>query len=358
MRILIVKTSSLGDVIHALPALTDAMHAIPGLQADWLVEEAFAEIPTWHPAVELVIPTAIRRWRKNWLGTLRRGELGLLRHSLGQKQYDLIIDAQGLMKSALLGMLVKGPVAGYDRSSIKEPAASLFYRRRYQVSKGEHAVQRIRHLFAKALTYQFDASVIDYGIQLPHVKAQAPEQKPVIMFLHGTTWDSKHWPEQYWKELARIAIDAGYQVHIPWGSEVEHTRAMRIAENQADVTVLDKLSLSDLASELSTSAGVVAVDTGLGHLAAALNRPTVTVYGATNPSLSGTFGYHQLQLKAELPCSPCMKRQCHYRGSPRTDQFADQQPFVVQPACYRSAPPSEVFAHLQRTIIKAAEDRT
>jgi heptosyltransferase I len=357
LRILIVKTSSLGDVIHALPALTDAMRAIPDLQADWVVEEAFTEIPAWHPAVGRVIPIAIRRWRKNWISAWRRGELKLLRQSLTQTHYDQVIDAQGLIKSALLGLLANGPVAGYDRVSIKEPVASVFYRHRFQVSKGEHAVQRIRHLFAKALGYQFDASVIDYGIHLPRSVSDVPGRKPAITFLHGTTWASKHWPEQYWQELARIVTQEGYQVRIPWGSGQEHARAMRIAEGQADVVVLDKLSLSELASELSTSAGVVAVDTGLGHLAAALNRPTVTIYGATNPALSGTFGYHQLQLKAELACSPCMRRQCQYRGAPRTDQFGDEQPFVVEPACYRSAPPADVFAHLQRTMTKAAEDR-
>lgn len=357
MRILIIKMSSLGDVIHALPALTDAMHAIPGLQADWAVEEAFAEIPAWHPAVDQVIPVAIRRWRKHWLGAWQRGELKLLRKALAQTRYDLVIDAQGLLKSALIGMLANGSVAGYDRHSIKESAASVLYRHRFGVSKAEHAVQRIRQLFAQALDYRFDSSLIDYGLQMPVAASGSKEQQPVVMFLHGTSWESKHWPEHYWREMARIATASGYMVRIPWGSAQEQERATRIADNQPHVTVMEKSTLSDLACEFEASAGVVSVDTGLGHLAAALGKPTVTIYGATNPSLSGTFGNHQLQLTSDLACSPCMQRQCRYKGVPLSDQLADQSPFVVQPACYRSTPPADVFAHLQGVMTQVAEGR-
>jgi heptosyltransferase I len=358
LRILIIKMSSLGDVIHVLPALTDAMHAIPGLQADWVIEEAFAEIPAWHPAVHRVIPVAIRRWRNHWFGAWQRGELKLLRKALAHTHYDLVIDAQGLLKSALVGLLAQGPVAGYDRHSIKESAASVFYRHRFGVSTAEHAVLRIRQLFAKALGYRFDPSLIDYGMKMPVAMSGDTEQQPVVMFLHGTTWESKHWPEHYWREMARIATASGYKVRIPWGSAQEQQRAVRIADNQPYVTVMEKSTLSGLASELDASAGVVSVDTGLGHLAAALGKPTVTIYGATNPSLSGTFGHHQLRLKSDLACSPCMRRQCRYKGVPLSDQFAEESPFVVQPACYRSAPPAEVFAHLQRVMTQVAEARS
>ena len=102
MRVLLVKTSSLGDVIHTLPALTDAQRAIPGIQFDWVVEEGFAEIPAWHPAVAQVIPVAIRRWRKHPLQTLRSGEWRRFKARLRETHYDLVIDAQGLLKSAWL----------------------------------------------------------------------------------------------------------------------------------------------------------------------------------------------------------------------------------------------------------------
>ncbi len=355
MHILIVKTSSLGDIIHTLPAVSDAARAIPGLKIDWVVEEAFAEIPAWHPAVNRVIPVAIRRWRKNWWQNLFGGEVRRFRQLLRHTHYDLIIDAQGLLKSAFICRQAQGPVAGLDKNSIREPAASWFYQQRHAVPRAEHAVQRVRQLFAKALGYAFDANALDYGIVLPAMRATIhdSEAPTTLMFLHGTTWDSKHWPEPYWRELARMASDAGYRVKLPWGTADEEARAVKVAQGLIGVQVLPRMSLTALAGELSASDGVVAMDTGLGHLAAALNRPTVSIYGATNPFLSGTFGYHQLQLKSDLPCAPCMRKQCHYQGQPLTDTLADGTSFVVTPACYRSAPPGEVMAHLQRMISQA-----
>ena len=139
MRVLLVKTSSLGDVIHALPALTDAARAIPGITFDWVVEEGFAEIPTWHPSVGNVIPVAIRRWRKNLWETIKSGEWRRFKQRLRAEKYDLVIDAQGLLKSALLTRYVKAPVAGFDRDSAREPLASRFYQRRLAVARGQHA---------------------------------------------------------------------------------------------------------------------------------------------------------------------------------------------------------------------------
>lgn len=350
MRILIVKTSSLGDVIHTLPALTDAMQAIPGLCADWVVEEGFAEIPAWHPAVDQVITVAVRRWRRQWWNTLRAGELRQFVRTLRRQRYDLVIDAQGLVKSAVITRLARGRRVGLDRHSIKEAIATFAYQQTIAVPRGEHAVQRVRQLFAAALGYQFDPARIDYGLSsVP----DAPT-KPTLMFLHGTTWASKHWPVQYWRQLAMLAVAAGYQVRLPWGNIVEQERAQFIVEGLDAVEVLPRLSLSELAAQLRQCEGVVAVDTGLGHLAAALNRPTVSIYGATNPLLSGTFGYNQLQLRSDLACAPCMRRECQYRGQPLLDQSATGESFVVEPACYRSAAPAEVFAHLQRMMRQAS----
>ena len=354
MRILIVKTSSLGDVIHTLPALTDAYREIPGLRADWVVEESFADVPQWHPAVERVIPVAIRRWRKDWRRTWRSGQLGLFRQDLRQVEYDQVIDAQGLLKSALLTAMARGPVAGLDRSSAREPLAALFYRRRLRIPRAEHAVHRVRQLFAEVLKYQFDPGVIDYGLAQQFPVSPAPTvnlaEAPLLTFLHGTTWQSKHWPERYWRKLALLAQQAGYHVQLPWGNEAEYERAVRVADGLENVRVLDRTNLTDLAAYIAASAGVVAVDTGLGHLAAALNRPAVSIYGATNPTLSGTFGYHQLQLQSDLACSPCLRRECSYRGQPLVDEDADGNAFVVEPACYRAAPPEQILMHIGRMI--------
>jgi heptosyltransferase I len=351
LRILIIKTSSLGDVIHTLPALTDAVAAIPGLTADWVVEEAFAEIPSWHPAVENVIPVAVRRWRRNWWQALNSGELAAFRRQLRVHEYDVVIDAQGLVKSAIMTTMARGPKAGLDRNSIKEPLASRFYNQTVAVPRAEHAVQRVRQLFAAILSYVYDPQRIDYGLENSAALAVATDrEQPLLMFLHGTTWVSKHWPEAYWRELAHMAADAGYGIRLPWGNLVEQERAQRIAEGIPSAQVLDRLTLAGLAGVMRQCQGVLAVDTGLGHLSAALNRPTVSIYGATNPFLSGTFGYHQLQLKGSLPCSPCMRRQCEYQGEPLFDQTREQPMLNVEPACYRASAPAEVFVHLQRLI--------
>ncbi|OYW96322.1 MAG: lipopolysaccharide heptosyltransferase I, partial [Pseudomonadales bacterium 32-61-5] len=223
MRVLLIKTSSLGDVVHTLPALTDAQRAIPGIQFDWVVEEGFAEIPAWHPAVAQVIPVAIRRWRKNLLQTLRTGEWRRFKARLRETRYDLVIDAQGLLKSAWLTRYVKAPVAGLDRDSAREPMASRFYDRRYTVPRDQHALERVRQLFAQALGYELPQAIGDYG--LDRAQLAAPGEEPYLLFLHGTTWPSKHWPEAYWRELAERMSAFGWAIRLPWGNAEEKARA-------------------------------------------------------------------------------------------------------------------------------------
>jgi len=164
MRVLLIKTSSLGDVLHTLPALTDAAEAIPGIRFDWVVEEAFAEIPEWHPAVGRMIQVAIRRWRKAPLKAILSGEWTTFRRQLRAREYDLVLDAQGLIKSALLSRMAKGRVVGLDKNSAREPLASRFYQQGFPVERGEHAIVRLRKLFAKALDYELPTSALDYGI--------------------------------------------------------------------------------------------------------------------------------------------------------------------------------------------------
>lgn len=328
MRILVVKTSSLGDVIHALPALTDAMRAIPDLRADWLVEQAFAEIPSWHPAVETVIPVAVRRWRKQPFALNRDLLWQQFRQTVKARTYDLILDAQGLVKSAALACFARGPRAGFDFSSVREPLAALTYRHRYPVARGQHAVLRQRELFAKALGYPVPDGNADYGLGAE----SSPAKQRALLFFHGTTWASKHWPEAYWQTLTARALAAGYQVWLPWGSEGEKARAERLAQTGEGAIVLPRSSLAELATRLRQVQGVVAVDTGLGHLAAALGVPSVSIYGATNPALTSTHGAGQLHLAAQFVCAPCLSRDCSYKGAA-----------AVTPACYETVPPERVW---------------
>lgn len=299
MRVLLIKTSSLGDVVHTLPALTDAQRAIPGIQFDWVVEEGFAEIPAWHPAVAQVIPVAIRRWRKNLLQTLRSGEWRRFKARLRETRYDLVIDAQGLLKSAWLTRYVKAPVAGLDRDSAREPLAARFYDRRYSVPRDQHALERTRQLFAQALGYELPSGIGDYGLNREQMAA--PGEEPYLLFLHGTTWPSKHWPEAYWRELAERMSAFGWAIRLPWGNAEEKARAERIADGIAGASVLPRLNLGGVAKVVAGARACVAVDTGLGHLAAALDVPSISLYGPTLPGRVGAYGRSQIHLCASGP---------------------------------------------------------
>ncbi len=297
MRVLIVKTSSLGDVIHTLPALTDASRACPNVEFDWVVEDSFAEIPSWHPAVSEVIPVSIRRWRKQIFKTIGSVEWKQFRTQLRKHHYDLVIDAQGLLKSAWVTRLVKAPAAGYDKHSVREKLAALAYQHQYQVPVDMHAVERTRELFAMALDYQKPDSKGQYGIDRSRFCSVTQEATNVV-FLHGTTRHDKHYPEDYWKQLASKLTAQGIRVRLPWGNTDEKRRAYRIAADNPLIQVLPKLNLQGVAGVLSQATAVVAVDTGLGHLSAALDIPTISLYGPTSPDLVGAYGENQIHLCA------------------------------------------------------------
>jgi len=350
VRILIVKVSSLGDIIHTLPAVTDASLANNDVVFDWVVEENFVEVPAWHPAVDKVIPVAFRRWRRNLLKTWRTSEFGDFKQSLQAEHYDLVIDAQGLIKSGIISRISRGLTIGLSNTTIREPLATLFYNKMYSVPWTDHAVERVRQLFARSLNYRYDKSRVNYGIKFQtNASTSLQTNRPTIVFLHGTTWATKHWPKSYWRHLAHIATESGYHVLIPWGSEEERSRAGYIAADNQHVSVLDKQSLTGLAGYISESAGVIAVDTGLGHLAAALAKPAVSLYGSTDPKLSGTYGPNQLHLNSDLHCAPCVKKTCGYTGPGITDTY-DGKDFPVIPPCFATHKPELVWQQFQKLL--------
>lgn len=312
MRVLVVKTSSLGDIIHTLPALTDAARALPDIVFDWIAEENFTEIPSWHPAVERVVPVAIRRWRKNLLTTWRSGEYRACRRELNQRRYDCVIDAQGLFKSTWIAHWAGAPVIGLDKRSAREPLVSLTYQRKVGVSWRLHAVERVRILFAQALGYAVPTDTGDYGLDKARFGQPRPHgERRHVVFLHGTTRADKHWPESYWQQLCARVTQAGFDVVLPWGNDVERQRAERIAAVSSQARVLPRMSLEGLAAVLVQSAAAVAVDTGLGHLAAALDVPALSLYGPTSPALIGAYGRHQIHLSAKglpMPAAPVEPR--------------------------------------------------
>ena len=341
MRILIVKLSSLGDLIHTFPALTDAAEAVPQAQFDWLVDHSFAEVPAWHPAVNQVISLNLRQWRKQPRAAWQSGAFRAFVRRLRDQPYDLIIDAQGLLKSVLPAALARGPVVGYDRHSIREAIACLGYRQRYAVSRDWHAIRRIRSLFAQALGYVKRAdSPPDYGLRIRRVNALP---SPHIMLLHGASWSNKVWPVAYWIELARLASTLG-EVLIPGHTAVEQVRAQQIMEGAGTGRILPPLALDDMADYIATSTAVVGLDSGLAHLAAALQVPAVTLYGPTEVGLSGAMGKYQSNLAVQFACAPCMRRTCHYTGES-----------AVFPACFATLTPVQVWQQLQQQIANVVD---
>lgn len=300
MRVLIVKTSSMGDVIHTLPAISDAQQAIDGIRFDWVVEENFSQIPQWHAAVDRVLPVAIRRWRKNWFSPAVRQERREFYRALTDYHYDAVIDAQGLIKSAaLVTRRAQGIKHGLDRKSAREPLASFWYDKSYGIAKQQHAVERTRELFAQSLGYPKPTTPGDYAIARHFLNALPEDHNQYLIFLHATTRANKHWPESHWQMLIEEIGQRGLKVKLPWGSATEQARANRLAAGHPWVEVLPKLALGDVACQLVGARAVVSVDTGLSHLTAALDRPNITLYGPTDPGLIGGYGKNQFALQAE-----------------------------------------------------------
>jgi heptosyltransferase-1 len=287
-RVLIVKTSSLGDVVHNLPVATDIAAAFPGAQIDWVVEESFAALPALHPAVSRTIPVALRRWRKPFgLRTTAR-EVRSFLQALREDRYDAIIDTQGLLKSAIVARAARGPRFGLDWASSREPLA-LFYDRVFDIPRTQPAVERNRTLAARALAYTPGAPV-RYGITAPRVDFAWLTAQRYAVLIHSTSAAAKLWPEEDWIALGLRLRERGLAAVLPWGAAPEKQRSERLRDALPDAVVPPKLSLLDAASLLAGAACAAGVDTGLTHLAGALGVPTVGIYTATDPLLTGLYG--------------------------------------------------------------------
>ena len=289
MRILLVKTSSLGDVIHNLPVLSDLRHVFPGALIDWCVEESFADIPRLHPALDQVIPVALRRWRRNpgRLATWR--ELRDFRRLIHRKAYDIVLDTQGLLKSALIARQAQGRHCGYAAEAAREPMAARFYDQTFVIPRNVHAVQRNRWLAAAAFDYPLDLP-LDYGISAPPIETGWLRGDRLGVLLTATSRDDKLWDEGRWCELGQALCERGLTLVLPAGNAIERQRAERIATVLPAAVVPPPLSLPQVAAMIARASLVIGVDTGLAHLTAALRVPVMALYIATDPALTGVHG--------------------------------------------------------------------
>ncbi|MBI5626106.1 MAG: lipopolysaccharide heptosyltransferase I [Nitrosomonadales bacterium] len=301
-NILLVKTSSLGDVLHNLPVVTDILKRYPAIQIDWVVEESFASLPALHHGVHEVIPVAIRRWRKSWWSS--RGEFRGVCRNMGVRQYDIALDTQGLLKSALIARCAQTTRCGFAWDSAREPLASLFYNRRFSVAKDQHAVERNRQLAGLALGYKPEGAA-DYGIRPPAITH--PDwltNGAYAVLLHATSRSDKLWSEANWIALGRYLHEKNIRCVLPWGSEAEQARSLRLAGAIPDAITPPRLNLNDAASLLGGAQVVIGVDTGLAHLAAALNVPTVGIYTMTDPALTGLYAGRRAVNLGNINCTP------------------------------------------------------
>ncbi len=284
--ILFIKTSSLGDVIHHMPALTEAHARRPDARFAWLVEEAYAPLVRLHPAVAEVIPVAWRRWRRSLYTPATLGEIGAGLRAVRAHRYDEIIDTQGLVRTAVMARMARGRRHGYDGASIREPLASAFYDIRHSVSRALHAVDRNRMLTGLALGYMPQGAP-DFGLE--RARFAAPSERYAVL-LHATARPEKEWPTAHWITLGSALVARGLTPVLPWGTDTERARSEEIAAALPQARVPERRPLDAVARLIAGAELVVGVDTGLLHLAAALGVPLVAIFAGSEPGLTGPVG--------------------------------------------------------------------
>jgi heptosyltransferase-1 len=297
-RILLVKTSSMGDVVHNFPVVSDLSVRFPTAEIDWVVEEAFAPLVRLHAMVREAIPVTVRRWRRSLFAPATWREIAALRRKLQARFYDAVIDTQGLLKSALLVACAPGRKYGLDWRSSREPIG-WFYHRTFAIPWDRHAVERNRALAALALGYEVSGPA-NYAIRVPPAAVEALRgcvpahlaqwlTRPYAVLLHSSAGSQKLWSEDSWAQLGAALHARGLSSLLPFGSSTEQNRSERLADRIAGALVPPRLPLDRLAALLAGAQLVVGVDTGLAHLSAALGRPTVGIYCATDPRATGVY---------------------------------------------------------------------
>ena len=287
-RILLVKTSSLGDVVHNLPVVSDIALAMPGVQIDWVVEEAFAAIPALHPNVQRVIAVGTRRWRAKMhqRGTWREAKAFL--RELRAERYHAVIDTQGLFKSAIVTSMAYGRRFGLGWRASREPLFP-FYDQTFEIPRTLHAVERNRSLAGCALAYS-PPDRIDYGIRAAASDFTWLGNRAYAVLIHATSARTKLWPEGRWTALGNALAEQGLRCVLPWGSSEERLRSERLAASIPNAVAPPRLTLAAAASLLGSARCAVGVDTGLTHLSGALGTATIGIYLSTRPAATGLHG--------------------------------------------------------------------
>ncbi len=302
LNILIIKTSSLGDVLHGLAVISDIKRNYPDSTIDWVVEEMYQKIVALNPNINRVIPVAMRSWRKQITKKRTWEEISRSIKQIRSIQYDAVIDLQGLIKSALLLKAGKGLKIGFDRKSVREPIASCFYDKKIFIRNDMHMVQRCRALVAKGLNYDQPAAPVNYGIR----QIDVSRHKDLAVILMGTAQQKKLWPESNWETVIRFLESKGFECNFSWGNDEEQQRCKRIISKTRG-RLVPLQPIEQLAGLMATATIVIGVDTGLLHLAATQETPLVGIYGASDPKKTGpisTGGFRITGSIAGFPTPP------------------------------------------------------
>jgi heptosyltransferase-1 len=299
-KILIVRVSSLGDVVHNMPVIADIRRRHPNAQIDWLVEESFIDLVQLVDGVRRAIPFSLRRWRKRLFSLDNWREIGAFRRALAAEKYDLVIDCQGLIKTAWVASWARGPLVGLanrtDGAGFEWPVR-FFYDRRVPIPPRTHVVERTRQLVAAALGEPAPQPTddIDFGLDTRRAALSLSAlglnlPVPYVLFVHATSRADKQWPDTAWIELGQSLVRRGASIVLPWGSDAERETSERLArEFGAAAIVPPKLSLPAVVGLIDGAAATVGVDTGLVHIAAALKRPTVELYNFATAWRTGGY---------------------------------------------------------------------
>ncbi|OQM34058.1 lipopolysaccharide heptosyltransferase I [bacterium endosymbiont of Pedicinus badii] len=280
MKVLIVKTSSMGDILHTFPAISDAKNRID-ISFDWIVEKEFISLVKMNSYIDNIIPISLRNWKRVFCNFREMIKSFHSIRNLKNTKYDLVIDAQGLLKSAIIAKFAYGrKIIGFDNNIIKEKMASFFYDKKYYTSE-KHIIKKIKDLFSYGIGYK-SRKKIEYNLQIKR------KEKMELFFLYATSRINKKCSEDFWISLIKLANKKKFIVNLPCYEKKDYYFAKRCLKNNLLVKILYRKSIQEICQKMASSKGVVSVDTGLGHLASAIDCNNIMLYGPTDPNTVNT----------------------------------------------------------------------
>lgn len=287
----------MGDLMHALPALTEAKEHIADISFDWVVDKNFASVPSWHPLVDKTIVTDHRNWRRQLFSKKSRESLKDALNEINETNYDLVVDMQNNIKSALVSYLSKHSVVGMDAKSVREYPAHLAYSTKINVDKKLHAIERQKKLLAEALDYSSSMNNVDYGALLEgFIKPNMSLPSKYIVLVQNASWITKQWSITKWQKLIQYLDGKDIKMILPSGNLNELERAKEISSVSTKAQALDLMPLNEIAYIIKNANFCICSDTGLAHLSALSGTPSITLYGPTETALIGTYGENQIHI--------------------------------------------------------------